>query len=565
MQVMWAAAARRGPNRVLPSHPGGVGPPLPTFRVTMHPMSWRRAHWLALGAVLAILAAARVPALTGPPNLSQDATEYVDIARNVAAGEGLTLKIRGYFFGDGLSIPYPAESLRRPLFPALMATAYALTRSDAVFRWFNFGMFLVNAALLGLLLRRALPPWVALYSLLLAGLTEPMFLTSIFPWAEQTAFMGLLVALVFAGRAAEQPPGAPAGFGAGVVCALAALSRPEYLLVGLLFAAWLLVLRSRRATLLLFAFGFLAPLITLSAANYRFYGRTFLPGDYLFHSRAYSAYFSWDTAAPDGALGFLAGNWLWIAGRIGLNFVNYAAKLFGWKNLFVLGAVLPLALRAVARGSCGWRGRHLAYTGAAFLCAYSLVWAGMDRERYLLAVTSFWLPLCVWEAARLTREASSRWARRAWVTALAAGLPFLAANAIHAGLAIQRRDRPGERFYASHNPAWDNASMAGLAAWIRANVGDDDVLCLENPFLVNYLTGRAALVLPEQTHPGEFIRFLSEYNVRYWVNNTVDTKRPVALLDALRQAAFTAGFTEVAHCGTYEVWRVPRTGARITE
>ena len=528
-------------------------------------MSWRRAHWLALGAVLALLAAARVPALTGPPNLSQDATEYVDIARNVAAGEGLTLKIRGYFFGDGFGVTYPAEALRRPLFPVLMATGYSLARSDAVFRWFNLGMFLVNAALLGLLLRRVMPPWVALYSLLLTGLTEPMFLTSIFPWAEQSAFMGLLAALVFAGRAAEQPPGPGAGFGAGVACALAALSRPEYLLAGLLFAAWLLVLRSRRATVLLFAFGFLAPLIALSAANYRLYGRTFLPGDYLFHSRTYSAYFSWDAAAPVGALGFLAGNWVWIAGRIGLNFVNYAAKLFGWKNLFVLGAVLPLALRAVARGGCGWRGRHLAYTGAAFFCAYSLVWAGMDRERYLIAVTSFWLPLCVWEAVRLARESSSRWARGACVAALAAGLPLLAANVIRADIAIQRRDRPGERFYASRNPAWDNASMAGLAAWIRANVADDDVLCLENPFLVNYLTGRAALILPEQIRPGEFIRFLSEYNVRYWVNNTVDTKRPVALLDALRQAALAAGFTEVARCGTYEVWRVPGAGARTTE
>ncbi len=148
----------------------------------------------------------------------------------------------------------------------------------------------------------------------------------------------------------------------------------------------------------------------------------------------------------------MAGNGLWIAGRIGLNFANYTAKLFGWKNLFVLGAALPLVLRAVAVGEYGWRRRHLAFTGAAFLCAYSLVWAGMDRERYLLAVTTFWLPLCVCEVTRLTREAPSRWTRRACVAALAAVLPLLAANAIHAGLAIQRRQRPAERFYARPQP-----------------------------------------------------------------------------------------------------------------
>ena len=48
-------------------------------------------------------------------------------------------------------------------------------------------------------------------------------------------------------------------------------------------------------------------------------------------------------------------------------------------------------------------------------------------------------------------------------------------------------------------------------------------------------------MLPEHMRAEAFIRFLSEYNVRYWVNNTVDTKRPVALLDALRHAAIRRG------------------------
>ena len=117
---------------------------------------------------------------------------------------------------------------------------------------------------------------MALYSLLLAGLAEPMFLTSIFPWAEQTALLGLLVALLCAGRDADRPLGATAAFGAGLACALAALSRPEYLLVGLLFGAWLIVLRSKYSAMLLFAGRTsFVPLIALSTANYHVYGRTF--------------------------------------------------------------------------------------------------------------------------------------------------------------------------------------------------------------------------------------------------------------------------------------------------
>ena len=160
--------------------------------------NWNRVQHVSLAAVFAALIIVRLPALTGPANLSQDATEYIDIARNVAGGEGLTLKVRAYFFGDGFGVPYPAESLRSPLFPLLMGGFYAVIPSRAVFRWFNFGLFLINMALLASVLRRVLPPWIAIYSVLLAGMSEPMFLTSIFPWAEQTALLWLLLVVLSA-------------------------------------------------------------------------------------------------------------------------------------------------------------------------------------------------------------------------------------------------------------------------------------------------------------------------------------------------------------------------------
>jgi hypothetical protein len=522
-------------------------------------MAWKSEHSWAAAAVLAILAALRLPALTGPPNLSQDATEYIDIARNVAAGEGLTLKIRGYFFGDGYKVPYPAESLRRPLFPVLMAPLYKATQSNAVFQWFNFGLCLVNLAMLALLLRRALPPWIAVYSLLLAGLTEPMFLTSIFPWSEQTAFFGLLLAMLLAGRIAGTPAaGIGTAMASGLACAFAALGRPEYLLCGVLFGVWLLIRRAGRFPFLLFAAAFLAPLAALSAGNYIAYGRTFLPGDYLFHSRLYASYFSWETQPRQGAVSFLSGNWLWIAGRIGLNLANYTAKLAGWKNLFVLALALPVAFRSWREYD--WRKRHLLVTGAAFFGAYCLIWAGMDRERYLLAVTPFWLPLCVYEATRLRVAARARWLRCALPVALVAGLPLMTANMIHAGIAVHGRTRLAERFYAKHNAAWDNSSISALTDWIRQNTADRDVLCLENPFLVNYATRRPAVVLPEQLRADEFFRFLSEYNVSYWIENSVDTKRPADGQEALRQSVSAAGGTEIARIGTYRVWRLPRAG-----
>jgi hypothetical protein len=518
--------------------------------------NWNRFQRVSLAAVFAGLIIVRLPALTGPANLSQDATEYIDIARNVAAGEGLTLKIRAYFFGDGFSVPYPAESLRCPLFPLLMGGLYAVIPSRAVFQWFNFGLFLVNMALLTIILSQVLPPWIAIYSLLLAGMSEPMFLTSIFPWAEQTAFLWLLLALLLACKELHLRWGAAGAVTEGLVCSLAFLSRPEYLLVGILFFAWLLARRSARAAIGGFVAGFLFPLTMVSAANLHYYGRTFLPGDYLFHSRQYSSYFSWGKASNSGVLSFLAGNWLWIIGRIVRNFVNYLAKLVGWKNLFALAVALPLVLRNAVGKECDWRKRVLALAAAAFLCAYCLVWAGIDRERYLLPITTLWLPFCVYEVDRWRKRARRAWVRYACLAVVAVNLPLYAANLIHSGIVIQKRQGLGERFYADENPAWSNPDLDKLVAWVRSNVGKHDVLCLENPFLINYETGRPAIVLPEQISPEDFTKFLAECGVSYWAQNSVYTKRDPHRLEDLQRVIQRAGATEVGRCGTYHVWRL---------
>jgi hypothetical protein len=516
-----------------------------------------------LPIVFLVLLFLRIPTLTGLPNLSQDATEYIDIARNVATGNGLTLRIRGYFFADGYGVPYPSQSLRSPLFPLLMGAAHAAIPSPALFQWFNFVLFSVNMGLLSALLWRALPPWLALYSVLLAGLTEPMFLTSIFPWAEQTALLWLLLALLAASVELHRRWGPPGAVAEGAVCALAGLSRPEYLLLGFLFIAWLLWRRSGASAVAAFLSGMLLPLVAVSAINYRCYGRTFLPGDYLFHTREYGSYFSWAGKPADSSPGFLAQNWLWIGGRVGRNAVNYVAKLIGWKNLFLATAALPLVLRKAFRNQYDPQKRALALIATAFFAAYCLVWAGMDRERYLLAITPFWLPLCVYELDLLRKHSPRLWMRHAGFAFLLVNLPLSVGNLLYSATVIQGRHGLAERFYAKPNISWSNPDLPRLTDWIRTNVGAQDVLCLENPFLVNYETQRPAIVLPEQLAPGRFLEFLHAYGVRYWINNSTFTKRRLKDLASLRRAIESSGAALTARCGTYEVWAVPASMATV--
>ncbi len=516
----------------------------------------REISWLAI--VVVLLTGLRLPALLGPINLSQDATEYIDIARNVAHSDGLVLKIRGYFLGDGEKLPYPASSLRSPFFPVLVGCVYAVVHSDLVFKWFNFALFLANLFLLSQILRPVLPLRLLAYSLLLIGLSEPMFLTSIFPWAEQTSFFWLLVTMLMVSRELHVRWGSAGALAEGLAAAMAALSRPEYILVGALLFLCLALKKGRRLPLLgAFFAGFVIPQALLYAANFREFGRFFFPGEYLFRSRYYASYFSWENTGAQGAGKFLAANWLWILGRISLNVINYIAKLIGWKNLFLLSLAVPFVVRSGLRNGEDWRKGQLALVPAIFLVAYCLVWAGMDRERYLLAVTTFWLPLCLLEVDGWRTAARKRWIRYACVAVMAVNLPLMLGYSVRADARILARTSLGERFYATENPAWSNPDFDRLVAWARNNVAENAVVCLENPFLLNYRTGSLTLVLPEQIRESEFLSFLGYYGVRYWVNNSIYTKRLPALLNRLEQTVQAAGARNVANIGTYRIWQIP--------
>jgi hypothetical protein len=512
-------------------------------------------EFLQLFAVFVILIALRIPALTGFINLHTDATEYIDIARNIAAGDGPVLKIRSYFFNDGFTLPYPAAPLRSLVFPLLMSGIYSLIHSNLVFQWFNFGIFIINSVLLVLILRPVLPSWALAYSLLLIGFCEPMFLTSIFPGAEQTAFLWLLVSMLMASREIHRRWGYWGATAEGLAASLAAMSRPEYILVGVLLIFWLWTREKRPALCGFFLAGFLIPLAGLCIWSYQRYGRFFITSDYLFRSRNYKAYFSLEKTDGGNAGRFFLTNSFWIITRIFRNAASYIGKLIGWKNLFLLAAALPLVIKAMFRDSC-WRTKQLAIVPVAFFIGYCLVWSTLDRERFLIAITPFWLPLCLMEMNRWRASSRRKWVRICAVGIMGVNLPLSLANVIRADIKIQHRTELGERFYAKQDPTWSNPDVALLAEWILNNTDKDAIICVENPFLLNYLTGRPALLIPERMAVADFLPLLSSYRVRYWVNNPVYTNRGEPLLSNLRREVQNAGVRRIACCGTYEVWLI---------
>ena len=203
-----------------------------------------------------------------------------------------------------------------------------------------------------------------------------------------------------------------------------------------------------------------------------------------------------------------------------------------------------------------WRKQHLALVPAAFFISYCLVWSTLDRERFLVAITPFWLPLCLMEVNRWRLHSKRKWIRVAFVVIMGINLPLSLANVVHADFQIQRRSGFSDRYYAKKDLAWSNPDMEALAGWIGTHTQKDEIFCLENPYLVNYLTGRPTLLLPEKMPAAEFLPLLKYYKVHYWVSNAVYTNRSPRLLKELCEAAQNAGAQRIDRCGTYEIWRI---------
>ena len=85
--------------------------------------------------VFAVAFAIRVP-FASTSNLSPDAVDYIDIARNIAHGAGVTQNIKWHYFTSA-SVPRPAWGERPVLLSLLMAPLLALFDSVIFLQTFN--------------------------------------------------------------------------------------------------------------------------------------------------------------------------------------------------------------------------------------------------------------------------------------------------------------------------------------------------------------------------------------------------------------------------------------------
>jgi hypothetical protein len=129
-------------------------------------------------------------------NMSADASVYLDIARNLISGKGLTISCNIYqYWKDG--VYYPALIYMQFLFSILIAPVFFIFKTAESVNVFNVMISAVNTVLM----YRLLIGWnkfsIAFWSAVLIGTSSQMLYTSMFPWTEQVHLLFLLLSLSF--------------------------------------------------------------------------------------------------------------------------------------------------------------------------------------------------------------------------------------------------------------------------------------------------------------------------------------------------------------------------------
>ena len=229
-------------------------------------MSWLIPLGLyALALVLRLLVANELPFPTAEPS-----AYYVDVARNLVAGEGLVSSGVWSFSTPPLEVPKPAFELWLPM--SSLVSAAAMTLLGSSFWAAQVGSAVLGAAVAplawavgreaanaqGLDSRRGRA--VAITAGLLAAVLSPLVLGSVVPdsYTPFTVFVlaaGLLIPRVTGARNGHDdvmPPSIVAGLALGLLMGLAYLSRQEVIWLGLtvlIMQGWVLNWRPTGARL----------------------------------------------------------------------------------------------------------------------------------------------------------------------------------------------------------------------------------------------------------------------------------------------------------------------------
>jgi len=495
--------------------------------------------------VLALSVGVRLPFLVVPTEPSPDATEYLDVARHLAHGGGLTLSIKSHL-ADQKPVVRSTIGNRSPVYPVLVAAGLVVFRSAdelTVARAVNLVLSAAGCVVCLLLFVGVFGWRVGVLSAVLVAVNPWLVVYGVSPLSDQLAFTVSVAALGLYARNAREGVRPAWSLSDGAMAGLGYLVRPTGLVLLAVLAAGYVTGRRWRGLLWLVV-GALLVTAPYLHANWRLNGsplHSVYSYNYAVGESREATWFGLDRE-PVGPSRYIRSH------------SALVAKLI-WRrtqeNLGVMASQVGLLLPLVLLLPAGWWRRErgvIAGYAAANLACYCLSWAAVGAYRYLLA--SYLLPL------PLLLEAA---ARPRWRVLARAGPLLLGLVCVVTVVSFGRQD--ADRYRRHVKAAQARPAVAPLRAeaaeWLRRETGPEAVVASNNPWLINYLTHRPAVICPEFSREDQVLPFLRGHEVSVIV---LFVKGPDKRVEFLNSAgvAETVRLVKEDSAGPWRVvvWRV---------
>ena len=441
--------------------------------------------------------------------LMADSCNYLDIGANLASGKGYLTTILTWFV-EPSKVTHSALIEKQPLFPMFLAGFiyfFGMYRI-VLLKVFLFALYVLSIFLTYEWVRKAYRVKPAFFSALYLAANPIMQIVQL-DILNYSLFIFLLVLgiylyLRFSGNFSVSF--------LGVITGLAYLTRLEGSLVFIFFCGcYLMAKKWRQLIILILAFSItISPLFIARKIKYNDFTKSI-------HEFQYRTLFS-----PNDAMWFydvelytfkelLKEHKKQIFEQIILNIKNYGGFFFGPYGLFIFFAAIfffrPRYFNSI-------RETHLFYLFFLWLLSLLLHWPRthiFDRS-YLTSPLIFIItPVYVVLLEAVAREKLSNWLKSMtkYVMPLVI-ITTIMVNQVYA--------RPFVMDWSAQTVKRTQAAQP-LVAWIEKTFNNDDIICSEDYYLINYYTRRPTVALPWNLNPNNIENFLRDYPAKAVIFN----------------------------------------------
>lgn len=448
-----------------------------------------------IAAVVAISGAALAVRIVVPEHSpNDDAVEYVNIARHLAARDGYVISLKWHCY-NSKPVVRPAWGERLPGNPFMLATGLALGGDIGM----KAGFAAVSVALIILFIycvSKDFSPRVALWASILL-VFSPNLIANAADYMSEVLFLPLILAGVFFVGREKKPLEALI---TGGIFGVAMLTRYE---AGALFLVsfFLRPRHTRLAGVFYSCIGFAAVIGPYSYINYTHngsplytlhFGKTW-GADAAAYSRSLAA-----LKAPT-TLAFVPEHLPAIATNVLRNFYNYVKELTGYKFLSLLS---PFVLFAAPSRR---QARYLVVAALVFVF-YGFSWSAMNLQRFMLLPYLFLLPFALVGFENVLAKFFGK--KRRFATAakivVFGTVVFLYGAAYYANV-----------YHREDNPVYAVPGYAAAVEFLEGKVNAGEGVMARDAWELNWKTGIPAAVLPIDADYDEAAAWGREIGVRY--------------------------------------------------